>query len=294
MSLVRRQASRIAAWLTGSMTGSLSARRWRRHSGLPGWRRPDDGFTSWTDQAGDARGIRVHAIGECRELPELVFLPGLGAPGYLVPLLRAVAGWTRATVLELPGWRRGRPAGCPPTVAGIGSALSGWLAYTGRPAVVLVGHSTGAQAVLHAAVQCRSPAAGIVLAGPTFTPAARSLPGLLRALAATLPRERPGELAAVLPDYLRSGGLPLLRLLRSGLADRMEERIGELDVPLLVLTGRADRLADPAWASRLAGIGAGNWAVLPGAHNFCYSHPEPAAEALRRTIARWVRSPRPE
>jgi pimeloyl-ACP methyl ester carboxylesterase len=272
------------------MTGSLSARHWRR---LPGWRQ--HGFTTWSDQAGpvtgpdrDAPRIRVHAVGRCRELPELVFLPGLGAPGYLVPLLRAVAGWTRATVLELPGWRGGRARSCPPTIAGIGSALSGWLEATGRRNVVLVGHSTGAQAVLHAAVQCGSPAAGIVLAGPTFTPAARSVPGLLRALGGTLPRERPGELAAVLPDYLRSGGLPLLRLLRSGLADRMEDRIGGLAAPLLVLAGQADRLADPAWARRLAGLGAGDWAALPGAHNFCYSHPEPAAELLRKTVSRWT------
>ena len=250
------------------------AHRWRRRADLPHWRRPEDGFTTWTDQ-GEAGPIRVHAVGRCEELPELVFVPGLGAPGYLVPWLRAVAGWTRATVLELPGWRGGRARSCPPTVVGIGAALSGWLQ------VVLVGHSTGAQAVLHAAVRYRPAVTGIVLAGPTFTPAARNLPGLLRALAATLPRERPGELAAVLPDYLRSGGLAMVRLLRSGMAHEPERRIGELDRPLLVVTGTADRLAD---------IGGGDWAVLPGAHNFCYSHPAPAAELLRQTVSRWARA----
>jgi pimeloyl-ACP methyl ester carboxylesterase len=279
------------------MTGSLHAGRWRRQAGLPSWRQPDDGFSTWTDRLGPAAGsstIRVHAIGRCRELPELVFLPGLGAPGYLVPLLRAVAGWTRATVLELPGWRRGRAWSCPPTVAGIGTALGCWLEATGRRNVVLIGHSTGAQAVLQAALRHRSSLVGIVLAGPTFAPAARTVPGLLRALGTTLPRERPGELLTVLPDYLRSGGLPLLRLLRSGMADRMEERVDDLAVPLLVLTGRADRLADPAWARRLAGIGAGDWAALPGAHNFCYSHPAPAAELLRQTVGRWAAPARPD
>ena len=265
------------------------AHHWRHRADLPHWRRPDDGFTTWTDR-GEAGPIRVHAIGRCEGLPELVFVPGLGAPGYLVPWLRAVAGWTRATVLELPGWRGGRARSCPPTVAGIGAALSGWLAGTGRQHVVLVGHSTGAQAVLHAAVRYRPAVTGIVLAGPTFTPAARNLPGLLRALAATLPRERPGELAAVLPDYLRSGGLAMVRLLRSGMAHEPERRIGELHRPLLVVTGTADRLAGPAWAQRLAGIGGGDWAVLPGAHNFCYSHPGPAAELLRQTVSRWARA----
>lgn len=281
---------------------TTEARRWRRHADLPRWRRPDDGFTTWTDTTWtdlrcpgadwtDTAGpIRVHAIGRCRGLPELVFLPGLGAPGYLAPLLRAVADWTLATVLELPGWRGGRARGCPPTVAGIGAALGRWLAATGWQDVVLLGHSTGAQAVLQAAIRCRPAIAGVVLASPTFTSAARSVPGLLRALAATLPRERPGELVAVLPDYLRSGGLPMLRLLRSGMADRMEERIGDLTLPLLVVTGTADRLADPAWAQRLASIGGGSWAVLPGAHNFCYSHPGPAAELLRQTVSRWARS----
>src|SRR4051794_41314584 len=105
-----------------------------RRVGLPSRRRSADGFTTWTDRAGQVPGwpaatgpgIRVHAIGQCRELPELVFLPGLGAAGYLVPWLRAVAGWTRATVLELPGWRAGRASSCPPTVAGIGMALGSW------------------------------------------------------------------------------------------------------------------------------------------------------------------------
>ena len=230
----------------------------------------------------------MHTAGRRGQLPELVFVPGLGAPGYLLPWLRLVASWTEVTVLDLPGWRYGRARSCPPTVAGIGTAVGDWLQATGRRDVVLVGHSTGAQAVLRAALDYRPLVAGVVLAGPTFTPAARTVSGLLRGLAATLPRERPGELAAVLPSYLHSGGLPMLRLLRSAMPDPMEERIGELRMPLLVLTGRADRLADPAWARLLAETGRGSCAVLPGAHNFCYSHPEPAAEQLRAAVGKWL------
>ena len=234
------------------------------------------------------RPLLVHAAGRQRQLPELVFVPGLGAPRYLLPWLRLVAAWTRVTVLELPGWWYGRARSCPPTVAGIGTAVGDWLQATGRRDVVLVGHSTGAQAVLRAALDYRPLVAGVVLAGPTFTPAARTVSGLLRALAATLPRERPGELAAVLPRYLHSGGLPMLRLVRSAMADPMEERIGVLRMPLLVLTGRADRLADPDWARQLAETGSGSCVVLPGAHNFCYSHPAPAAEQLRATVGEWL------
>src|SRR3954469_8722226 len=42
--------------------------------------------------------------------PDAVFVPGLGAPGYLMPWVRRLGGWARGTGLAPPGggWGRAR------------------------------------------------------------------------------------------------------------------------------------------------------------------------------------------
>ncbi|MEO6503019.1 MAG: alpha/beta hydrolase [Jatrophihabitantaceae bacterium] len=236
----------------------------------------------------NGRPMRTLVAGRLTDQPEVVLLPGLGAPGYLTPWVGQIAGWTRATVLDLPGWRWGRARTCPPTVAEIGAAVAQWLTEQDRRDVVLIGHSTGAQAVMRTASLVGDRLTGLVLAGPTFDPAARTVPRLLRRAVPTLARERPAELPAVLPSYLHSGGLKLFRFLLDALRDRPEDVIGQLPVPVLVMTGEFDGFAPPAWAHRLATLAAGRCAILPGAHNACFPHPVQADAALREAVLAWT------
>ncbi|HST48695.1 alpha/beta fold hydrolase [Jatrophihabitans sp.] len=234
------------------------------------------------------RPVRLLVAGTPTDLPEVVMLPGLGAPGYLAPWARRVAGWTRVTVLDLPGWRWGRARACPPTVAGVGAAVADWLAAGDRRGVVLLGHSTGAQAVSVTALRVPDRLAGLVLAGPTFDPAARGALRLVRRGASTFARERWAEIPAVLPSYLHSGGYGVLGFLRDAMHDRPEERAGQLRLPVLVLTGEWDGFAPPAWAHRLAGLASGRCTVLPGAHNACFPYPAAADAALRDAVRDWA------
>jgi pimeloyl-ACP methyl ester carboxylesterase len=244
----------------------------------------------WRAEVTAVTGRRVRSLvaGQATDLPEVVLLPGLGAPGYLIPWARRLASWTRVTVLDLPGWRWGRATACPPTVAGIGAAAAGWLVERQRPDVVLLGHSTGAQAALRTALLVPDRLVGVVLAGPTFDPAARSITPLLRRAVSTLAHERPGEVPAVLPSYLHSGGCGVLRMLLDAVRDRPEDRAGQLRVPVLTMTGERDGFAPPAWAHQLAILAAGRCAVLPGAHNFCFTHPVQADAALREAVRKWI------
>ncbi len=212
---------------------------------------------------------------------DVVVVPGMGAPGYLAPLARETATWTRITLLDLPGWRKGKARSSAPSLAGVARTTADWLAATDRSGVVLVGHSTGAQSVLRTALQVPDRVAAVVLAGPTFDPPARSVPTLLRRVGATILQEPPSEALAVGPSYLRSGGMSLLRFVRSALDDRPEDLIAHLTVPVLVLTGRRDRLAPPAWAGTLAHLAGAVCVVIPGAHNAPFAHPQIADAALR-------------
>ncbi|MEO7260423.1 MAG: alpha/beta fold hydrolase [Jatrophihabitantaceae bacterium] len=237
------------------------------------------------------RPVRSLVAGTVTDLPEVVLVPGLGAPGYLTPWVRQIARWTRATVLDLPGWRWGRATACRPTVTGVGAAAAQWLIEQDRRDVVLLGHSTGAQAAVRTASLIGDRLAGLVLAGPTFDPAARTVTMLLRRGVRTLARERPAELAAVLPSYLHSGGIGILAMLRDALRDRPEDRVGQLRMPVLVVTGEHDGFAPPAWAHHLATLTAGRYAVLPGAHNACFPYSVQADIALHEAVLSWTKGP---
>ena len=224
------------------------------------------------------RPVRTLVAGAPRPaVPELAVVPGLGALGYLLPAVRACAAWTRVHLLDVPGFGDRRTARLPADLASIAQTLRAWLEQAAP--VVLVGHSTGAQAALRVAASDPHLVRGVVLAGVTFPPQARRPLPLLARVLRTLPHERPGELPAVLPYYLR-GAARLPELLRTALADRPEDVVRAVSVPLLVLRGRHDHLCPQPWAEQLAARGA--LAVVPGGHNAPYTQPVATSEALRR------------
>ena len=213
--------------------------------------------------------------------PGLVLVPGLGAVGYLAPLARACAGWTRVHLLDLPGFGHRTTARLPVDLDSTARALTDWLAEVPAAPVLLLGHSTGAQAALRAALRDPQQVARLVLAGTTFPPDARRPGRLVGRVARTLPHEQLGELPAVLPYYRRGlRGLPAL--LSSSLADAPDASVGALAPPLLVLGGELDRLSPARWSAALAGRAPdGRMQVLPGAHNFPFTAPELTSSVLR-------------
>jgi pimeloyl-ACP methyl ester carboxylesterase len=236
---------------------------------------------SWHHVAG--RPVRSLVLGvPQRDRPQMVLVPGLGALGYLLPVVRACATWTRVHLLDVPGFGDRRTARLPADVESSARTVAAWLAQVPRSPVLLAGHSTGAQVALHAAARAPSGVAGLVLAGITFPPTGRRLPGLAGAVLRTLPHERPGELPATLPYYLR-GLRRLPELLRSALQDRPEALVPVVRSPVLVLRGRHDHLCPQPWAELLVRRAHdGRLVVLPGGHNTPYTHPLATADELRR------------
>jgi pimeloyl-ACP methyl ester carboxylesterase len=219
--------------------------------------------------------------------PEIVFVPGLGAPGYLRRWVDRVSRWAPVTVLDLPGWHRGRARRSPPTVAGIADGVIDWLGARAGEPVVLVGHSTAAQSAALVARRAPNRLCGLVLGGAVFDPAMRGWAELVGRFVRTAWHESPGELGAVLPKYLASGLWPLVRLVADGL--RWGDRVyGPVDVPVAVLTGRSDHLAPPTWARELGRRLGAEVCILPGGHNYCYTHPADADAAVRTAVGRWT------
>ena len=243
---------------------------------------------AWTEI--DGRQIRSYSTGQRTDLPEVVLIPGLGAPAYLYPWMRQLGRWTRATVLDLPGWRRGRGRSSPSTVAAVGAAATRWLEVTDRHDVVLAGHSSGAQSALRTALDVPDRVVGLVLAGPTLDRRARNPAVLFVRFLDTVAREKLPELPAVLPWYISSGGLPWLRLVGSVITDRPEDLVADIQPPVLLLTGDRDRFAPPAWAEHLTALAGARCVLLPGPHNACFTSPETADAALHQAVLGWART----
>lgn len=226
---------------------------------------------SWTTAGG--RPVRALVSGELRDgVPEVVLLPGLGAPGYMLDLLHACGAWTRARLLDLPGFGSPRTADCPPELDAVTPVAAAYLDAMAGP-VLLAGHSTGAQLALRAAVATPGRVAALGLLDVTFDPPVRRSPLRLAGRLRTYLRERPRELVVTLPSFVRAGaGLP--RYIRSALADEPERHMPGVHAPVLVLRGRHDALCPPGWAADLAGRArSARLVTVPGAHNTPYTHP---------------------
>jgi pimeloyl-ACP methyl ester carboxylesterase len=120
--------------------------------------------------------------------------------------------------------------------------------------------------------------------GATFEPRARRPASLLARHLRTSAYEPPGQLRYTHPDYLR-GGRRFQQYLRSALADRPEERIGSIPVPVHVARGRNDHYSSQQWVEDLADAAPqGRARTLPGAHAVPYSHPGSGRPAHRRGL----------
>jgi pimeloyl-ACP methyl ester carboxylesterase len=222
--------------------------------------------------------------------PHVLIVPGLGLLGYLGRLVDALGRrGMRATVLDVPGHDRRSRRVVPATVPSIAAATAE--AVVARPAgerLVLLGHSTGAQAALRAAlvVQEVRRLEGVVLAGPTVVPTQRRLDLLALASVAAYRRDSPGELV-VLPEVLRAR-LRLLTVVRSAIADRPERAVPWLSVPLALTAGDGDAFAPQWWLEVLAAGATRSPAVLVerlgGSHNNPYTHADELAGLIGRGL----------
>ncbi|WP_169745076.1 alpha/beta fold hydrolase [Cryptosporangium arvum] len=229
--------------------------------------------------------LRCRSIGTARPgVPQVVVVPGLSVADYLLTGLAGFGRWTRAHLLELP-----RSGGVD--VTRFADAVAGWLDTYALGPVVLGGHSSGTQ-VAAAASAGRDDVVVALLVGPIVDPARRSAFRLGVGWLRDGRQERGGLIRSQGPEWARSGPVRIARLIRSHLAFRIEEPVGALRVPALVLRGSEDRLSRAGWCRRLAAsTPGGRYVELPGAHSFFWDDPETWVEVVRDACS--SRSPRP-
>ena len=221
--------------------------------------------------------------------PLVVILPGLGLPQYVFPTAEALSRrGVLCTVLDLPGFAAAGRHGSQPHVHDIGRVAAEWVeaqAVTGP--VVVLGHSTGSQAALAAALSLQKTHTQLrlVMAGPTFTPRQRRLGPLAAATLTAYRRDSPAELMVVPTAVRELTGV--WSVLRSGMRDSPDERLQNLRVPLVLTAGEADSYAPEDWLHRLAAASGSPTVTvrpLPGSHNNPYTHPEELADVVLEAV----------
>jgi len=224
--------------------------------------------------------MRSRSLGHARPgVPEVVFVQGLAVADYLLAGLAGFTGWTRAHLLELPGYD-GDPEVLP--VSEYGRAVGEWLDAQRLGPVILGGHSSGTQ-VAAAAAPGRADVVLVVLASPIVEPAARGVVRLGLRWLRDGRQETSGLIRWQAPEWWRAGPRRLARLIRTHLRYRIEEPLARLTVPALVLRGAGDRLCSPGWSRRLSALTpGGRYVELPGAHSFFWDDPQTWAEVVRQ------------
>jgi pimeloyl-ACP methyl ester carboxylesterase len=156
-----------------------------------------------------------------------------------------------------------------------------------RPAaapLVVLGHSLGVEVAVEIARRRPHLVRALVLVGPVVDPAAASAVGQARRLTADMWGEPPLTGAMVTRDYVRAGLFSYAAGVRSMLRYDTAGRLGDVQVPTLVLRGAHDPIAPLGWVRRLSTIAPrGRVVEVPGAvHNVVHSH---ADEVGRHVVA---------
>jgi pimeloyl-ACP methyl ester carboxylesterase len=208
----------------------------------------------------------------------VVFVPGLGEGDYMAPHARLLAEHWRVLILDMPGFGRTRAPNRLRTVEAFGQALTGYLRMgLDKPAYV-VGSSFGCQ-IAAAAAERDAPVDRMVMVSPTYDRRARSIPAQLRRWIPTMLVEPPMLALGLAKSYAHCGvRTPIIAFL-AGLYDPLEQRLAQIEIPVLVVRGARDHIVSAEWAAEVAAqLPRSRLATIEGfAHTLDYAAPEPLA-----------------
>lgn len=184
--------------------------------------------------------------------PAIVLVHGIGmSHRYLARVHDVLAEHRTVFSLDLPGFgglpKPAHDVDVRAMAAGVVRVLEGLDAGP----VVLVGHSMGAQWVTEVAATRPDLVASVALIGPVADVRFRTPFAQARALAVDTLKESPRVNAIVFTDYVRCGIPWYLAQLRHMLAYPIEQRLGAVSVPVLLVRGARDPIAGPEWCRML-------------------------------------------
>jgi pimeloyl-ACP methyl ester carboxylesterase len=191
-------------------------------------------------------------------------------------------------VPDLPGYGLSdRPRGRDLTVTELADALLAWMDRIGLERPHLVGNSFGCQVIADLAARHPGRVGRLVLQGPTMDPRARSAWRQVLRWLVVAPFERYSEGLILLRDIRDLGPRRAVAMIRMALRDPIEQKLGRIVAPTLVVRGTRDAIVPQRWAEEAARLlPNGRLVVIErAAHTINYSQPDRLTDVVLPFLA---------
>jgi pimeloyl-ACP methyl ester carboxylesterase len=182
----------------------------------------------------------------------IVLVHGLSSSRTLKPLIRALGSSRPVFAPDLPGFGMSDQPIHPLDIPGLADALRRWLLDNDLLPATIVGVAFGCQVAVDLAAAYPAAVDRLVLVGPMFDPEARTPGRLALRWARNAPRSSPRLAPKVVHDIIDAGPWRSVRTIRQALEDPIEEKLGDIEVPTLVVRPERDHLVPTAWTERVA------------------------------------------
>jgi pimeloyl-ACP methyl ester carboxylesterase len=187
---------------------------------------------------------------EFAETP-IVLVHGLASGRSLKPVIRAL-GRRPVFAPDLPGFGMSDQPIHPLDVPGLADALRRWMWDNGLAPAILVGFSFGCQVAVDLAARYPAAVDRLALVGPAFDPEARTPGRVAMRWVRNAPHSSPRLAPAVMHDMIDALPWRSVRALRTALSYPLEDRLGEIEAPTLVVRPERDHLVPAEWTERVA------------------------------------------
>lgn len=186
------------------------------------------------------------------ETTPIVLVHGLSSSRSLKPLIKALGERRPVFAPDLPGFGMSDQPIHPLDVPGLADALRRWMIDNGLSPAIVVGVSFGCQVAVDLAARHPAAVERLALIGPTFDPEARTPTRLAMRWARNAPRSSPRLVPTVVHDVIDAGPWRSIRTLRQALDDPVEDKLGEIEAPTLVVRPERDHLVPAEWVEHVA------------------------------------------
>ena len=186
------------------------------------------------------------------ETTPIVLVHGLSSSRSLKPLIKALGDRRPVFAPDLPGFGMSDQPIHPLDIPGLADALRRWMIDNHLAPAIVVGVSFGCQVAVDLAARHPAVVDRLALIGPTFDPGARTPGRLAMRWARNAPRSSPRLVPTVVHDVIDAGPWRSMRTLRQALDDPVEEKLGEIEAPTLVVRPERDHLVPAEWVEHVA------------------------------------------
>ena len=228
------------------------------------------------------RAGRHHGDGK----PALVLVPGLVVTSRNVaPTARLLQEHFSVHALDLPGFGKSDKPARVLSVPQLAVALLEWMDAAGLAKAHFLGNSFGCQVIVELAARYPERVDRLVLTGPALDPAIRTFwkPVLRLALDGFY---EPALIGPTLYDFLEMGPRRVWGTYHAALADRIEDKLPGLRMPVLLVRGERDPIAGPRWLECMADLlpSAQSRTISRAPHALTFSTPGEVAHLTREFL----------